>query len=377
MAFDLAFIAVRLCIGAWLLARLRPIAAAPPGRRSTGCSVVVPARDEAGHLPGTLPAVLAQLGPDDELVVVDDHSVDGTATVAEELGVEVLLAPPLPTGWTGKSWACWTGARATTNPVIAFLDADTTLAPGTVDAVVAEVTGTTGMVSIQPYHRVPTAVEKLSAFFNVVALMATDAFTPLGRRLTTTAAFGPVLAVRREDYERLDGHRAAAGAVIEDITLAQRWRADGRPVTCHAGRRTAAFRMYPGGYRELLDGWTKNLAAGAAAVRLPSAILTVLWVSLPLQASWELARIAIGRPWGGVAWTLGLYLVVALQLSWMLRRIGSFGVVTALLFPLPLLFFVAVFARSAARAVAGTPVRWKGRDVPTRPGPVSRGESVP
>lgn len=373
MAFDLAFLAARLAIGVWLLARLAPIPAAPGGARRPACSVVVPARDEAGQLPVTLPVVLEQLQPGDELVLVDDHSADGTADVAKALGAQVVPSPPVPPGWTGKAWACWTGAHATTKPVIVFLDADTSLAPGTLDAVVANVAGAGGVTSIQPYHRVPTAVETLSAFFNVVALMATDAFTPLGRRLPASAAFGPVLAVPRADYQRLDGHRAVAGDVIEDVALGQRWRADGQPVTCFAGRRTASFRMYPGGLRELIDGWTKNLAAGAAAVRLPTALLTILWVSLPLQASWDLARLAVGRPGSGAGWTWGLYAVVVAQVWWVLRRIGSFGLATAVVFPIPLLFFLVVFIRSAIRHVAGAPVRWKGRDVPTRPETIGQG----
>ena len=369
MAFDLAFIAVRLAIGAWLLARLSPIRRVGGGIGGVvarpACSVIVPARDEAHHLVETLPAIVAQLGPDDELVVVDDHSSDPTVDVARSLGARVLSVTPLPGGWTGKSWACWTGAGATSNPVVVFLDADTTLAGGTLDAVADEVARNGGVVSIQPYHQVPTVVEKLSAFFNIVALMATDAFTPLGRRLSTTAAFGPVLAVRRADYRRLDGHRAVAGRIIEDIALGQLWRADGQPVTCYAGRDTARYRMYPGGLRQLIDGWTKNLAAGAAAVRLPTAILTVLWVSLPLQASWEVARLALGRPWAGAGWTLALYAVVVAQLWWVMRRIGSFGIATAVLFPVTIVFFVAVFLRSAVRTVMRAPVRWKGRDVPT------------
>lgn len=373
MTFDLAFLAVRLGIVVWLLARLKPVPPASRAARRPACSVVVPARDEAGQLPKTLPAVLDQLQPDDELVVVDDHSADGTADTARALGAQVVPSPPVPRGWTGKAWACWTGAEATTKPVIVFLDADTALAPGTLDAVVANVAGVGGVTSIQPYHRVPTAVEKLSAFFNVVALMATDAFTPLGRRQPASAAFGPVLAFTRADYVRLDGHRAVRDEVIEDIALGQRWRADGQPVTCFAGRGTASFRMYPGGWRQLVDGWTKNLAAGAAAVRLPTTLLTVLWVSLPLQATWDLARLALGRPWGGAGWTLGLYAVVVAQLWWVLRRIGSFGLATALLFPIPLLFFLAVFIRSAIRTAGGAPVRWKGRDVPTRPGTIGHG----
>ena len=67
---------------------------------------MVPARNEAGRLPGLLAALGAQTRPADEVLVVDDHSDDDTAAVADTAGVAVAAAPPLPDGWTGKTWAC-------------------------------------------------------------------------------------------------------------------------------------------------------------------------------------------------------------------------------------------------------------------------------
>jgi len=52
---------------------------------------------------------------------------------------------------------------------------------------------------------------------------------------------------------------------------------------------------------------------------------------------------------------------VGAQVAWFGRQIGSFRWYTALLYPVPLLFFFAVFACSAMRS--GKAVRWKGRDI--------------
>ena len=54
---------------------------------------------------------------------------------------------------------------------------------------------------------------------------------------------------------------------------------------------------------------------------------------------------------------------VALQLRWMLRRAGSFRWWTWALFPVPLLAFDLVFARSLALTVVRRSVPWRGRDV--------------
>ncbi len=365
-AFEVGWLAVRLALGLWLLWRL----AGPPdatGRRRPPCTVVVPARNEAGALPTTLAAVAGQLGAGDELVVVDDHSTDATAAVAAQAGARVIAAPDLPAGWTGKAWACATGAAAATGETLCFLDADTALAPGALDRLVADQAEGGGMVSAAPYHRVVGAGERLSAIFNAVALMGTDAHTPLGSRRRPNGAYGPVMVVGVSDYVELGGHASVAGEVLDDVRLGQRWRRCGRPVRLYAGQDVATYRMYPGGIGALVEGWTKNFAAGAGTARLSTVVLIAAWLSLPLEAVWRVARLAMGGPdTGGVALAAAVYALAAAQLWWMLRRAGSFGPGTALLFPLPLLTFLVVFVRSVVLTLARRPVRWKGRPVAPR-----------
>ena len=73
---------------------------------------VVPARNEADLLPVTLRSLLTQDYPGDfGVVLVDDGSTDGTVAVAQAVAatgsqpLEILAAPPLASGWTGKLWA--------------------------------------------------------------------------------------------------------------------------------------------------------------------------------------------------------------------------------------------------------------------------------
>src|SRR4029079_10523378 len=74
---------------------------------------VVPARNEAKELPHTLAALLSQDHPGLSVILVDDHSEDGTAGVARDIAARadagerltVIVPPPLPPGWTGKVWA--------------------------------------------------------------------------------------------------------------------------------------------------------------------------------------------------------------------------------------------------------------------------------
>ena len=56
-----------------------------------------------------------------------------------------------------------------------------------------------------------------------------------------------------------------------------------------------------------------------------------------------------------------MYLLCAAQVAYFSRRIGAFRWFTALLYLVPLIFFFAVFARSALRS--GKQVTWKGREI--------------
>ena len=116
----------------WLLRDLRTLPLPPHSAVARAVSVVIPARDEEQ----TLPALLASLEglPVAEVVVVDDASSDDTSAVAVAAGARVVVAARArPDGWTGKAWACHTGADATSGDLLLFLDADTVLSPGAVE----------------------------------------------------------------------------------------------------------------------------------------------------------------------------------------------------------------------------------------------------
>jgi 4,4'-diaponeurosporenoate glycosyltransferase len=88
-------------------------------------SVIIPARNESENIGSLLTSLKDQHVLLKEIIVVDDHSEDNTKDVARESGVHVLLSKTLPDGWSGKPWACWQGAKASTGEVFMFLDADT------------------------------------------------------------------------------------------------------------------------------------------------------------------------------------------------------------------------------------------------------------
>ena len=373
---DLLLVVVLLVAGTgawWLLADLRTLPCGGGHRPATASvSVVIPARNEEATLPALLES-LRQLAVEvRQVVVVDDDSRDATASVARRGGADVVPAGVPEPGWTGKAWACHVGARATGGDLLLFLDADTVLAPDALAGLLESHERHGGLISVQPFHHVVRPYEQLSAYFNAVSLMASAAFTQ--RRARQPMAFGPCLLTSRADYERACGHAAVRQEILDDVQLAVAYDRAGLPVRCAVGGRSIRMRSYPGGIRQLADGWTKNFASGASAAAPSAAVGAVLWVSahhavavgaglsvMEAITGWG-PSLAHGHP---LLWAAA-WVAAAWQLRSILRRIGSFGWWTWLLFPVPLLAFDLIFARSAALTVVRRQVRWRGREVDLR-----------
>jgi 4,4'-diaponeurosporenoate glycosyltransferase len=196
----------------------------------------------------------------------------------------------------------------------------------------------------------------------VVPILASGVAAP-GRGHPAPVAFGPCLLTTAADLAAAGGFATVRDQIVEDAALARAYRDAGRPVRCLSGGETVRFRMYPDGLGSLIEGWTKNLAGGAARTPPLAALGALVWVCAGMAVIAD--AVTEPSPAVAVAW-----LVLALQLWWMLRRLGSFHWSTALLFPIPLLAFVGLFVRSAGLRLAGRPVTWRGRRIDSRRGTI-------
>lgn len=330
-------------VGFLLLPRLRRCGGSGKPARPQTVSIIIPARNEEHNLPTLLRSIISQSVKAREIIVVDDGSADRTAEIARQLGATLIASQPLPEGWRGKTWACHQGAQVAAGDLLLFLDADTWFEAEGLARILADYTA--GAHSVGPFHGVRRSYEDLSLFFNFNMTVGT---VPHG-------LFGQMLLVDRDSYRRVGGHEAVKGRTLENFFLAQQFRAAGIPTHSATGRGVFSFRMYPHGLRELIEGWTKGFASGAGQTPRGVLWLVVAWmIGLMLAPMGALVSADWWR-WGTV------YLLCAAQVGYVSRRIGTFGWWAAMLYPLPLVFFFVVFARSALRS--GKTVSWKGREI--------------
>lgn len=331
---------------------------------------VIPARDEADVIGDAVESLLSQNYPGHlSVVVVDDHSSDGTADLAraraQEMGVAgrltVVQAPDLPMGWTGKMWAQNHGvatARAV-HPDAALLlltDADIRHGKGELRHMVAKLLSQRlDMASLMVRLRTESLWEKaiVPAFVFFFRMLYPFSWVS-DPRSTTAAAAGGYVLIRPAMLERIGGIKAIKDALIDDCALAAVVKAEGGRLTLDMAEETVSLRGYDGP-----EGLWKMISRSAFTQLRHSPLLllgTVLVMLLVFVAPPFLAlRHGGGSSTGALAWaamTLAYYPMVRNY-----RQLPFW----APLLPLVTLFYLGATIHSAIKYWRGEGGEWKGR----------------
>lgn len=328
-------------------------------------SVIIPARNEEGNIGILLRSLQNQSMQPHEVIVIDDNSSDNTETEALTAGAQVYNSSPRPHGWQGKSWACWKGANSAAGSVFLFLDADTELEVDGLESIYQTWVEKGGLLTVEPWHKTKRPYEQLSGFFNLIVYAAMNAFTPLRSSIRPAGGFGPCIMCSRDAYFRSGGHEAIKGKILENIAIAKNAQRSQLPVYCLSGRGTINFRMYPRGFKQLVEGWTKSMATGSADTHIFAKVLIYFWIGSALTAAGRLFSIHSSSPHQTTA-ILVSYAAFVFQIFGMLKQVGSFSFVTALIYPLHILFFTFIFFRSLIFSSILRKLSWKGREIETK-----------
>jgi len=350
--------------------RLTTLPAAPAPGRWPEIVAVVPARDEAAGVgeciaslldPSTYPGRL-------DLVLVDDHSSDGTAEVARRaaalLGraerLTVLTGKPLPAGWTGKLWAVQQGldhARETA-PGATFVlltDADIAHDGAELRKLVAHAAaGDLQLASLMVRLHCRTWPERMliPAFVFFFGMLYPFGWANRPRHPMAAAAGGCMLA-RRTALEQVGGVSQIRDALIDDCALAAKLKPLG-PIWLGHAEATRSLRVY-GRFREI---WA--MIARTAYTQLRHSPLLLLGTVLGMLLTYAVPPVYSVAPGPGTPVAALAWLAMGIAFQPLLLHYGR-SPFWGFALPLIALFYLAATIGSAVDHWRGRGGRWKGR----------------
>ncbi len=331
--------------------------------------VVVSARNEAATISQAILSLAKQDYPGEfSIIVVDDHSDDDTAALAQQTAnesgaaqrVKIHSAAPLSPGWTGKLWALNEGIQAATNYSAQFFwfsDADIEHAPDTLRRLVSRAEKESlDLASLMVLLQAKTFPERLLippfVYFFLMLYPPRWIADPKAR---TAGAAGGCILLRSGALERIGGVAAIRSEVIDDCALARAVKRSGGKIWMGLTRTSVNLRSY-GTFAEIRD-----LIARTA--------FTQLHYSLPLLVA-TLAGLFVTYL---LAWTAFFtlndpgWLLASTAISIMTATYGAtvrfYGLpwLWALTLPIAAIFYGYATFLSAMRYWLGRGGQWKGR----------------
>jgi hopene-associated glycosyltransferase HpnB len=330
---------------------------------------IVPARNEAETIARAVESLVKQNYQGElRVVVVDDHSEDGTGALAREAAeragaserVLVLRGAALKTGWTGKLLAMQQGvenAGAQEAEYFWFTDADIEHAPDTLHRLVQRAEREKlDLVSLMVLSQVNSLLERLliPPFLYFFLKLYPPNWTASRKRKTAGAAGGCIL-LKRAALERIGGLAAIRGEVIDDCTMARAVKRSGGGIWMGLTRKSVSLRTYTS-FTEIQD-----LIARTAFTQLGYSSLLLAGTLLGMFVTYLLPLIFTfsAQP---VVWRLGLAAWALMAITYLPTvRFYKMSPLWAAALPVAAAFYTYATWLSALRYWMGRGGQWKGR----------------
>ena len=330
---------------------------------------VVPARNEATAISQAISSIAKQDYPGEfSIIVVDDHSEDGTAALAQQAANEsgasqrlkIHSAAPLAPGWTGKLWALNEGISATSEKGVEFFwftDADIEHAPDTLRRLVFRAEkNSLDLTSLMVLLQANTFAERLliPAFLYFFLLLYPPRWIADPNASTAGAAGGCIL-LRRNVLAPIGGIASIRGAVIDDCALARAVKKNGGKIWMGLTRVSVSLRGY-GTFAEIRD-----LIARTAFTQLHYSFAFLAVALAGLFGTFLLPWILFFA-YPGEAWLLVDTAIALMTATFLLTvRFYNLSAAWALTLPFAAVFYGYATCVSAVRYWLGRGGQWKGR----------------
>lgn len=330
---------------------------------------LVPARNEAETIRRCVKSLVGQnYAGELHIIVVDDHSGDGTASQAVAAAqstnaanrVNILHSAPLEPGWTGKLWALQQGiadAAGFKPDYFWFTDADIVHAPDTLSRLVARAEHKRlDLTSLMVLLRAKTLPERLliPAFLYFFLMLYPPEWIAQPNSRTAGAAGGCMLLTRAA-LQRIGGIAAIRGEVIDDCALARVVKQSGGTLWMGLTRKSLSLRGY-GSFADIRD-----LIARTAFTQLRYSTLLLVGTILGLLLTYVAPVVLSFRP-SPLVWRTSLLAWAFMTISYLPTvRFYELSPLWSPLLPLAALFYSYATSLSAVRYWFGRGGQWKGR----------------
>jgi hopene-associated glycosyltransferase HpnB len=332
-------------------------------------TAVVPARNEAASIEAVIRALAAQdYAGEFSVIVVDDHSDDGTAQLAQRSAsstkmasrIRVISAPDRIGGWTGKLWALNAGVKesAVAAPEFYwFTDADVVHAPEALRHLVSRAEANKlDLTSLMVLLRAETFAEHLliPAFLYFFLMLYPPKWIAK-RDAKTAGAAGGCILLRRAALQRAGGLAAIRSEVIDDCALARAVKRSGGTVWMGLTRASQSLRSYENfsDIRDMIARTAFTQLRYSAILLAGTFVAMILTFALPVLLAFS-NSIHVW-PFALAAWCL--------MTASFLPTVSFYRVrpILALLLPLAALLYAYATCLSAVRYWLGRGGQWKGR----------------
>ena len=366
MSFFTILLLITILINLWTLGNslfLFPLSRNTKLKHQPSVSLLVPLRNEAANVDGLMDSLQALSYPHLEVLLLDDHSDDGTYEMLLERSRDdscfhVLQGKELPEGWNGKVHACHQLSQAATGDYFLFLDADARVRPQVIEQTLStmdkkEADMLSGFPNYPNNHFLSHMLVPLQ---HMVVLLHLPLFVAnTTNKPVFTAACGIFIMIEKKTYEAIGGHASVKESLVEDVHIAREVKKHGYKMILANITGTVLSYMYDSS-KETWAGFKKNLYTGIGRSTAMVIFLTLFYtVVFLLPASLAVLGIVSGE------FTLLLPYLLTVTFKMYVDALTGHPLWLSFFLPIAVILLISIMMASMFVHKQGKTYQWKGR----------------